>query len=50
MYQPIDLWLARQLRAQNDPVLRERVPQELLLLVAPLAAQPARAEAAGQGG
>ncbi len=34
MPQPIDIWLARQLRAQNDAILRERLPDELLQLIA----------------
>lgn len=31
--QPIDLWLSRELRARNDPALRERVPEEWLRLI-----------------
>lgn len=46
--QPLDLWLARQLRAQNDAVLRERVPEGLLALICPPPGQGARAEVAGQ--
>jgi len=51
MPEPLDLWLARQLRAQNDAVLRERVPDELLRLIVP-SPGPARpaAEARGRAG
>lgn len=49
MTQPLDLWLARQLRAQNDAALRERVPDELVRLAAMAAALSAK-EATGRPG